>query len=182
MLKLVLPDKAYLDSVKAGIVEYLQNPSPFDLYCVKKLLAAAENDFAAYFEETENTRLGLNIPEGFVAATSLWLIEGEKYIGSFDIRHSLNDYLKKRGGHIAYQIIPSERRKGYVKQGLKLALDYARNILKIDKALLTCEFENEASYRAMTSVMKEWGGEEDEPSEIDGKCEHRVWIKTRPDN
>lgn len=181
MLKLVLPDKAYLNSVKAGIAEYKQNPSPFDLYCVERLIAL-ENDSAAYLEEAENTRRGINIKAGFVPATTLWLINDDKYIGSIQIRHYLNDYLQKRGGHIGYQIIPSERRKGYVKAGLKLALQYAKDVLKIDKALLTCEFENEPSYKAMISVMNEWGGEEDKPSEIDGKHEHRVWIKTYPDN
>lgn len=180
MLELLLPNEKFLESVKKGIAEYKHNPSPFDIYCIEKLILAENNDFVGYFEELEKTRNGENIPTGFVSSSSLWLIKDGKYIGSFDIRHKLNDYLQKRGGHIAYQIIPSERQKGYVKAGLKLALEYARTELKMDKALLTCEVENKASYKAMTSVMAEWGGEEVEPAEIDGKQEYRVWINTIP--
>ena len=179
MLKIVLPSPQYLDSVKDAIAEYQAHPSPFDIQVVESMIEVEKDDFNTYFHDVENKRLGIGLPEGYVPNTTLWLIDDEKYIGSFDLRHELNDYLLQNGGHIAYQIIPSARRKGYVKAGLKLTLDYARKNLGIEKALLTCHFENEASYRAMTSVMKEWGGEEISPSLVDGHNEHRVWINTQ---
>ena len=180
MLKLVLPTPKYLDSVKNAIVEYQAQPSPFDIQVVKIMIDAQKDNFKAYFQDVENKRLGIGLPEGYVPNTTLWLIDDDQYIGSFDIRHGLNDYLMQNGGHIAYQIIPSARRKGYVKAGLKLSLDYARKNLGIGKALLTCNFDNVASYRAMISVMRECGGEEISPSIIDGHQEHRVWINTLP--
>ena len=180
MLKLILPTPKYLDSVKGAITEYLSHPSPFDLHCVNLMIEYAKDNFATYFQDIENKRQGIGLPEGHVPNTTLWLIDNEKYIGSFDIRHKLNDYLMQNGGHIAYQIIPSARQKGYVKAGLKLTLEYARKNLGIEKALLTCNFDNEASYRAMHSVMLEWGGEEISPSLVDGHQEHRVWINTQP--
>ncbi len=180
MLKLILPDPKYLDSVKNAIAEYKAQPSLFDIHCITKMIEAEKDDFKNYFHEVENKRQGIDLPEGHVPNTTLWLIDNEKYIGSFDIRHELNDYLLLNGGHIAYQIIPSARRKGYVKAGLKLTLAFAQKNLHINKALLTCHFENEASYRAMISVMQEWGGEEISPSLIDNHQEHRVWINTQP--
>lgn len=176
MLKLVLPAPIYLASVKNAVAEYSLHPSPFDIQCVTQMIEAAKNDFQTYFQAIENKRLGINLPEGHVPNTTLWLIEDDTYVGSFDIRHKLNDYLMQNGGHIAYQIIPSKRQKGYVKAGLKLALDFAKKNLEIKKALLTCHFENEASYRAMISVMNENGGEEISPSLVDNHKEHRVWI------
>ncbi len=180
MLKLVLPTPQYLDSVITAIAEYKAHPSPFDIHCINKMIDTQKDNFKTYFQDIENKRQGIDLPEGHVPNTTLWLIENEKYIGSFDIRHKLNDYLIKNGGHIAYQIIPSERKKGYVKAGLKLTLDYARKNLNIEKALLTCNYDNTASYKAMISVMQEWGGEEISPSFIDGHQEHRVWINTQP--
>ena len=179
MLKLVLPHSKYLTSVKKAVTEYQAHPTPFDIHCINKMIDAEKNNFNTYFHDVENKRQGINLPEGHVPNTTLWLIENEKYIGSFDLRHELNDYLLQNGGHIAYQIIPSERRKGYVKAGLKLTLDYARKNLGIEKALLTCNFDNIASYRTMISVMQEWGGEEIAPSLVDGHLEHRVWINTQ---
>lgn len=40
-----------------------------------------------------------------------------------DIRHKLNDCLFQFGGHIRYSIRKSERRKGYAKEMLNLALE-----------------------------------------------------------
>ncbi len=178
MLQLVLPEYRYLESVKAAISEYQDHPSPFDINCVDKLIKAAENNFQTYFSDVENDRNAVNLPSGHVPSTTLWLLNNEAYIGSLDIRHYLNDFLQKRGGHIAYQIIPSQRRRGFAQAGLKLALHYCRDVLKLEKVLLTCRFENQDSYQTMTAVMKEYGGHEDEPSESDGHKEHRIWIVT----
>lgn len=178
MPELILPDRRYLESVKNAVREYTAFPSPFDINCVHKLIDAAKTDFQTYFDEIENARNSLNLPEGHVPSTALWLVENGCYAGSFDIRHYLNDFLQKRGGHIAYQIVPSKRGNALAAKGLRLALDYCRTNLRLDKVLLTCNFENAASYKTMTAVMNEYGGYEDTPSETDGSREHRVWIMT----
>lgn len=178
MPELVLPDRRYLESVKNAVREYTAFPSPFDINCVHKLIDAAKTDFQTYFDEIENARNGLNLPEGHVPSTALWLVENGCYAGSFDIRHYLNDFLQKRGGHIAYQIVPSKRGNALAAKGLRLALDYCRTNLRLDKVLLTCNFENAVSYKTMTAVMNEYGGYEDVPSETEGGREHRVWIIT----
>lgn len=178
MLKLVLPEYRYLESVKTAICEYKKTPSPFDIRCVQKLINAAENNFQTYFSDIEDAKNGVNLPPGHVPSTTLWLLDNDTYIGSFDIRHYLNDFLHKTGGHIAYQIVPSKRSQGFAQAGLKLALHYCRNVLKLEKALLTCRFENKASYQTMTAVMKEYGGYEDKFSESGGHKEHRIWIVT----
>lgn len=180
MLRLVLPSPEYTESVKNAVEEYKAHPSPFDIHAIRKLIEFADSNFEGYFEYVENQRTGINLIPGHVPSTSLWLVEDGNYIGSFDIRHELTPQLEKSGAHIGYQIIPSQRRKGFVKAGLKLALSYAREVLKLERALLTCEEENIGSYLAMTSVMREYGGEETEPAVTDGHKERRVWIETVP--
>ena len=43
-------------------------------------------------------RNGKNLPSGHVPNTYLWLIYNEKFIGLYDIRHSLTEYLKSAAG------------------------------------------------------------------------------------
>ena len=178
MLEIVLPDIKYINSVKKAIAEYHKFPSPFDINSIKKLDMILNNNIGEYFKSIENNRESIGLKKGYVPSTTLWLIKNNEYIGSFDVRHYLTDNLLNIGGHIAYEIIPSQRKKGYVQAGLKLVLKYCKEKLHIDKALLTCRFENEASYKAMTTVMKECGGFIDEPY-IDNEIkEHRIWINT----
>ena len=128
-------------------------------------------------EETENDRHGINLKEGYVPHSVFWLIDDEKYVGTFNLRHSLTPYLKHIGGHIAYQIRPSEQLKGYACAGLKLCLKEAAN-LGITKALLTCKEENTGSFAVMHKIMLEKGGIEAEPYTEDNTLNKRVWIWT----
>lgn len=79
---------------------------------------------------------------------------------------------------LAYYITPSERKKGYASQGLKLCCQYAHNVFAINDVLVTCNGANTASYKTMKKVMSELGGREDTPTEVDNHEEKRVWIKT----
>ena len=49
-------------------------------------------------------------------------------VGAVNIRHDLNDYLLKYGGHIGDGIRPSERRKGYATEMIRLALEECRKL------------------------------------------------------
>ena len=52
----------------------------------------------------------------------------QKIVGMVNIRHSLNAYLERCGGHIGVSIVPSERHKGYATQMLKMALTNVRSL------------------------------------------------------
>ena len=71
-----------------------------------------------------------------------------KMVGIIQIRHCLNYYLEKYGGHIGYSVAPSERRKGYATQMLKLVLPECAK-LGIGKVLITCVQGNEGSKRTI---------------------------------
>lgn len=75
--------------------------------------------------------------------------EDNKIIGSIKLHHFLTPDLEN-GGHIAYGIRPSERKKGYGKQQLLLLLDVARN-MKIPNVMITCDKDNIASAKTALS-------------------------------
>lgn len=75
----------------------------------------------------------------------------DKIVGMFNLRHYLNDYLKKFGGHIGYGIRPSERRKGYAKIQLYFALLEAQK-LGIDKVMVDCVNTNIGSEKTIQAL------------------------------
>lgn len=95
-----------------------------------------------------------------------------KVIGMVDIRHRLNKFLALYGGHIGYSVRPSERKKGYGTQILKLALEYAKSI-NINHVMLSCYKDNEGSRRI---ILKCGGKLEKEVIYTDGKLVQIYWI------
>jgi predicted acetyltransferase len=106
--------------------------------------ALARSDFDAYLARVDLNARGVDLREGIVPETTLWLVDGGEYIGTTGIRHRLNEKLIEFGGHIGYSIRPTKRRRGYGKKILELALPIAAE-LGIERALVTCDETNIAS-------------------------------------
>ena len=58
-----------------------------------------------------------------------------------------------------------------------MCLEAARK-LGLKRVLITCDENNQASYRAITGLMKLYGGEQWPDTVVDGHGEHRVWVNT----
>lgn len=88
-----------------------------------------------------------------VPATTFFTIResDNKIVGMVNLRHYLNDELRRVGGHIGYGIRPSERRKGYAKIQLYLALVEAQKI-GLDRVMVTCVNTNEPSDRTINAL------------------------------
>lgn len=109
--------------------------------------ALAERDFAAYIALLDANAQGRQIPGGYVAASTYWLVrEGAEIIGRSTLRHTLSPALEDIAGHIGYAIRPSARRRGYGTRILALTLDHARE-RGIGRVLLICDAANAASVR-----------------------------------
>ena len=107
--------------------------------------------FTAFTQRLNDLALpGTPRPEGWVAMTKLWWVDGEEYLGGLSIRHELTDHLRELGGHIGYMVLPSKRRQGHAGAMLAAALPVAFR-LGIDPALLTCDDTNIASRRVIES-------------------------------
>jgi predicted acetyltransferase len=114
-----------------------------------------------------------------VPSTTVWLLEGDTFIGDAGIRHRLNDKLFKSGGNIGYGVRPSKQGKGYATEMLRQCLVWCRDNLGLERALLTCRVDNEASAR----VMEKNGGElidiTPHPYAI-GMMQKRYWLPVPP--
>jgi len=94
---------------------------------VERLLAQAHS-------ETE-------MPDGIVACSYFWIVDGEELVGYLALRHELNHFLLEVGGHIGYSVRPSRRREGHAGRAVELALDEAR-ALGLGRVLITCDHDN----------------------------------------
>ena len=115
------------------------------------------------------------VPSHLVPATQFMLVRktDNKVLGFLQVRHEFNDYLSKFGGHIGYSVRPSERRKGYAKEMLKMALPFCREI-GIDKVLVTCIDGNIGSEKTILANGGVYESTVHEP--YDNKDLKRFWI------
>jgi predicted acetyltransferase len=93
---------------------------------------------------------GEDIPAGFVAHSTFWLICGAEVVGVSNVRHRLTEALRREGGNIGYGIRPSYRGRGLAHALLTKTLDEARR-LGLGEVLLTCAKTNAASVRTITA-------------------------------
>lgn len=134
----------------------------------------AKETFADFVQRLNDYAKGLQLPEGWVPSTELWLIDNDEFIGRVSVRHILNDYLLKVSGHIGYYIRPTKRNLGYGKKILELALEEAKK-LGIPKVLVTCDESNIGSQK----IIEANGGilENTIETEKDKPRTKRYWIE-----
>ena len=115
------------------------------------------------------------VPSHLVPATQFLFIRksDNKLIGMIQLRHRFNDYLEKYAGHIGYSVRPSERRKGYAKEMLRMALPFCREI-GIDKVMITCINGNIGSEKTILANGGVYESTVHEPNENEDL--KRFWI------
>jgi len=113
----------------------------------------ADQPWAAYIHRLDRLSSGLDVPVDRVPATFLIAEVGGEIVGRSSVRHTLNPYLARIGGHVGYGIRPRARRRGYATEVLHQSLDLLRG-LGVERALITCDDENGGS----ATVIERCGG------------------------
>ena len=172
-LELVFPTKEHKQQVEEYLQEFLENGEyeiagdggldriqNFDEW-LKKIQNDLSNDSA------ENNRI----------PSTLYLTirkSDKKIVGNVQIRHYLNEKLLNYGGHIGDSVRPSERRKGYATEQIRLALKECKKI-GIDNVLMSCDKTNIGSDK---SIMNNGGILENE-TYINNELVQRYWISLK---
>ena len=145
---LVKPNLSYADEIQRYKKEFLEDEPIINGSAGLERFSTVED----WLEELKKRSNKDTVPEGLVpSSTYLGIRKKDNYIvGMIDIRHCLNDFLLQAGGHIGCGVRKSERKKGYAKQMIKLALEKCKK-LKIEKVLITCNDDNIASERSIIS-------------------------------
>ena len=169
MIKLIYPNQEYLASYAQAYDEYQHYPRRAG----NPLSDPRATDLLAKFERF---RKEIDLPQGYVGSTTLWLVDDEKslFLGQIDIRHRLTERLERYGGHIGYCIRLNERGKGLGTQMLALALPVAKQ-LGITRCLITCDDDNIGSARVMEKNGFVLGDKLDQVIDGDAITTRRYW-------
>lgn len=135
-MELVRPTKKYEKSWREAVAEFRKDTKSIKLWEV----LGNPDDLDGIIRNARLHSQGKNLPAGWVPYDLLWMIDGDEIVGIASIRHELNSFLFKAGGHIGYEVKPSKRGCGYANKILQLSLKRFEK-LGIGEILVTA-FEN----------------------------------------
>jgi len=171
-LELVFPTEEYMEKVQDYLKEH------FD--CEEYILSGDGGldeikDYTRWLEKIRQDADVNSVKPGRVPSTQYLAIRkaDQRVVGMIQIRHYLNEFLLKEGGHIGDGVRPSERNKGYATEMIRLALEECEK-LNISKVLMTCNKENIPSRK---SIENNGGIFENEVLASDGHITLRFWIE-----
>jgi predicted acetyltransferase len=113
------------------------------------------------------------VADDWVHCTYWWVVEDGAVLGAIALRHELNDFLLRGGGHIGYGVRPSARGRGVATFALGEVLRHAKT-LGLEQVLITCNVENTASRR----TIEHFGGVLEDIRDTEIGRVRRYWVET----
>jgi len=168
MLKLVKLSEEYRPQLDEMMAEWTESGEEIVPYSIRK------NDWRDFEYYLDNLDVKEET-ERLVPDTTFFALDTERniFVGAVNIRLELNERLLLDGGHIGDGVRPSERRKGYATEMIRLALIECRK-LGFDRVLMCCNRDNIGSAK---SIIKNGGVLENEIISKDGDVVSRYWIE-----
>jgi predicted acetyltransferase len=155
---LVRPDLRLRESWAAAVAEFVDTgstPHGYGLWDFEPLDVTEEGCRKIVDHLLAQADPATELPGDWVHCTYYWITDGDpsevdsgEFVGYLALRHSLSPWLLEEGGHIGYSVRPSRRREGHASRALALAVRRAGE-LGIERALVTCDDDNEASRRTI---------------------------------
>lgn len=124
-LYIVKPDLYFFDQYNDMMKEWNESGTRIAPWFLDKPFDSLE-DFAEFIQMLDCCE-NAHLPKKFASASSYFVIdENDRLIGAASLRHYLTVETYGTWGHIGYGVRPSERRKGYAVQILKMMLEEAK--------------------------------------------------------
>lgn len=126
-MQLVLPSREYEQSYREYILELGDEeryPFPLDF---------DHSNFEELLAKLDKFRKGKDLPDGYVPASTFWLVDRDEILGVSNLRHFLNERIRHAGGHIGLGVRPTRRGQGLGLHllGLTLQQAYALGITEV---------------------------------------------------
>jgi predicted acetyltransferase len=109
---------------------------------------APGQSFADFVAMLRRHELAQDLPEGFVPYTIFVGVRKGRIVARANVRHELNEFLRRVGGHVGYAVLPEFRRQGLATAMLAGVLPECRR-LGLTRILVTCDKDNVGSARTI---------------------------------
>ncbi len=114
-------------------------------------------------------------PRGASAYQQFWMIAGTCFIGRVSLRRDIGEPSQAIAGHIAYEVRPDFRRRGFGHRALALGIEELRR-QGVGDILILCEADNIGSIK----IIEAAGGKLEGTAphrDFSGRMIRRYWIK-----
>ncbi len=106
-LKLVSPALEFSDEFNS-FCRNLRTKGLSEIHGIGSMMCG--DDFSDDVDNCDEHAKGINLPEGWVPASTWWLVRNNQVvIGTISLRHKLTPFLEEEGGHIGYSVHANER-------------------------------------------------------------------------
>ena len=144
---LAKPDLTFFEQYNDMMEEWVNSHTQIAPWFLDRPIATIE-EFAELIRMLDNCEHGI-VDKRFATTSSFFVIdENGKLVGATSLRHYLTVEGYQTWGHIGYGVRPSERRKGYAVQMLKMMLELAQE-KKIYKVLIGVHDGNIGSWKTV---------------------------------